>query len=242
MINAIYASKLYRASKRKDKIQAAFLNHSNSELVTQLRSYLDEPYQEYTVPQKQELPEDADADAAVADDIGEGGEPKESGAPSKGHSAPHHSGGGFSIPDTFDAGLDEDFNPADNLVTVDDEDISEITEDTSEPEEPVEESENVYGSTDITEKVDVIKGTLNGQADTSGVTRIHIKDNEMWIYYNDEVNLNNIMTNVIEYMNAAGYTDLEFNRLARSDNAIVFVINSVDEDIKPADKVEGVKE
>lgn len=240
MIDAIYASKLYRASKRKDKIHAAFMHKSNSELVTQLSSYLDEPYQKYTVPQKQELPEDADTD--VADDVSEGDEPKESG--SKGHSSPsrHGGGGGFSMPSSLDPGLDEDFNPEENLVTVDDDEIPEVSDaPESEPSESVEESENVYGCTDVTERVDVIKGTLNGQVETAGVARIHVKDNEMWIYYKDDINLNNIMTDVIEYFNAAGYTDLEFNRLARSDNAIVFVINNVQEDIKPVEKDEEEK-
>lgn len=243
MIDAIYASKLYRASKRKDKIHAALMHKSNSELVTQLSSYLDEPYQKYAVAQDSEQPEDEDAQ--VADNIDDGAEPEEGGSSAKGHSAPSsHPSGSFSIPDSLDAGLDEDFNPADNLVTVDEDEIPEVsdTDTAPEPDEPVEESENVYGSTDVTERVDVIKGTLNGQAETAGVSRVHVKDNEMWIYYKDDINLNNIMTAVIEYMNAAGYTDLEFNRLARSDNAIVFVINSVQEDIKPVEKDEEDKE
>lgn len=241
MIDAIYASKLYRASKRKDIIAAALKDQKNAGLVTQLASYLDEPYQELAKP-KVEAPEMSDADAYVEDDLGSGGTPKEGGSAPKSHG---HAGGGghYSMPSSLDPGLDEDFNVEDNLVTVDDDEIPEVA-DTAEsaPEEPVEESENVYGCTDVTDRVDVIKGTLNGQAETAGVSRIHVKDNEMWIYYKDEVNLNNIMTNVIEYMNAAGYTDLEFNRLARSDNAIVFVINSVQEDIKPIEAVEETKE
>lgn len=239
MINAIYASKLYRASKRKDIIAAAFNDQKNAGLVTQLASYLDEPYQELAKP-KVEVPEPSDADAQVADDVGEGGAPKEGGS-----SAPRshgHAGGGgsFHMPESLDAGLDEDFNPADNLVTIDDDEVPEVADAPDDtPEEPVEESENVYGSTNVLDQVDVIKGTLNGSEATSGVSRIQVKENEFWIYYKDDINLNNIMTDVIEYMNAAGYTDLEFNRLARSDNAIVFVINSVQEDIKPMEAVEG---
>lgn len=241
MIDAIYASKLYRASKRKDIIAAALKDQKNAGLVTQLASYLDEPYQKLAVPKAE--PEQSDADANVVDDIGEGGEPKEGGSAPRSHG---HAGGGghYSMPSSLDAGLDEDFNPEENLVTVDDDEIPEVSDEAaSEPEEPVEEAESVYGSTDaVVDRAEVIKGTLNGQAETAGVARIHVKDNEMWIYYKDEVNLNNIMTDVIEYMNAAGYTDLEFNRLARSDNAIVFVINSVTENIKPVEPVEEKKE
>ena len=38
------------------------------------------------------------------------------------------------------------------------------------------------------------------------------------------MNLNNVMGSVIELVSALGYANLEFNRLARSDNAIVFQI------------------
>lgn len=241
MIDAIYGSKLYRASKRKDKIHAAFMHKSNSELVTQLKSYLDEPYQKYAEPAR--LEPDVEPTDPIADDTGDGGEPNGGGSKG-GHSAPsHHAGGGgsFSMPDSLDPGFDEDFNPADNLVTVDDDDEIPEVADTPESEEPVEESENVYGSTNVAERADVIKGTLNGREDTKGVARIHVKDNEMWIYYSDDTNLNNIMTAVIEYLNASGYTDLEFNRLARSDNAIVFVINDVTEPIKAIEPVEEDK-
>ena len=241
MINAIYASKLYRASKRKDKIAAAFSGAAGAELVTQLKSYLDDPYIKYT--QAPEPKEDADtSDADVTNDIGEGGEPKESGSSSH-HSSGHSSG--FSMPSSLDPGdLGEDFSPEDNLYEVpdDDEGGAEPEDTSSEPDEPVEEATVIEGSTNILDDIDVVKGTLNGNEKTAGVSRIQTKENEFWVYYKDDINLNNIMTDVIEYFNAAGYTDLEFNRLARSDNAIVFVINDVEENIKPSEKVEGVKE
>ena len=225
MINMIYASKLYRSSTRKDKIHAAFNNTANSELVTQLVSYLDPEYLKYSEPE-QEKPE-----ASKSDDS-EPSEDKEV---------------NYTIPDSLSSGLDADFNPSDHFYTVDDsdeallspEDNSEHSSSDSESNEespaaePVEESTSIHACTDIASEVDVIKGTLNSREDTAGVSRIHFKDSEMWVYYRDEVNLNNIMTNVIEFFNASGRTYLEFNRLARSDNAIVFVINSVQENIKP---------
>ena len=67
-----------------------------------------------------------------------------------------------------------------------------------------------------------IKDNLNGVADTSGVNRIRIKDSEIWIYYEDRINLNSVMSCVLEYLNSWGYNYLEFNRLDRSDNAMVF--------------------
>ena len=70
-----------------------------------------------------------------------------------------------------------------------------------------------------------IKGTLNVRQDTAGVNRVQIKNDELWIYYNDDINLNNVMANVISVLNAANYQYFEFNRLARTDNAIVFAIS-----------------
>lgn len=244
MINAIYASKLYRASKRKDQIEAAFNSAASAELVTQLQSYLDTPYQKLASQPKDD----------VADDTGttpEGGDESNSSAPSdKGGSAPsHHSssgGGGFSMPSSLDPGdLGDDFSPEDNLFEVPEDDSEggdEVPDTSDTPDEAVEEATVIEGSTNILDDIDVVKGTLNGNEKTAGVSRIQTKENELWIYYNDDINLNNIMTDVIEYFNAAGYTDLEFNRLARSDNAIVFVINDVEENIKSSEKVEGVKE
>ena len=45
------------------------------------------------------------------------------------------------------------------------------------------------------------------------------------IHYNDSINLNNVMEPVISLLSNAGYSYLQFNRLARTENAIVFMIN-----------------
>ena len=65
---------------------------------------------------------------------------------------------------------------------------------------------------------------LNASEETAGVNRILVKGEELWIYYEDKKNLNNIMGPAIECLNSANYSYLEFNRLARTDNAIVFQI------------------
>lgn len=72
--------------------------------------------------------------------------------------------------------------------------------------------------------LDTIQGQLNATEDTAGVVRIKQSNNELWIYFNDKKNLNNVMEAVIDHLNAAGFYQLEFNRLARTDNAIVFEI------------------
>ena len=114
--------------------------------------------------------------------------------------------------------------------------VSEQKYETDTGSDAVEESTSVNASsstslprTDVTDhmhlEVQDIKGILNSREDTDGVSRVSTKDDkEVWIYYNDNVNLNDVMVQVIEELNRPGYTYLEFNRLARSDNAVVFVI------------------
>jgi hypothetical protein len=70
-----------------------------------------------------------------------------------------------------------------------------------------------------------VKTTLNNNAETKGVSRASIKDDELWVYYEDSINLNKVMANAIEILNSLDY-GLEFNRLARSDNAIVFLVET----------------
>lgn len=120
--------------------------------------------------------------------------------------------------------------------------------------EEVESSQAVKASsgtplptTDVTDHLDLevesIKGTLNAKDDTSGVSRVGVKDDkEVWVYYNDSVNLNDVMVPVIEQMNASGYTYLEFNRLARSDNAVVFVVLREDTDRRKKPQSEVVEQ
>lgn len=241
MVDAIYSSKLFRASKRKDAIVAAFNHTSNAGLVMQLDSYLDDQYTDLATEEdeKKEKPEEASEEENTS---AEGQEQESEGEGDEKN---------YEIPKSLHADLGDDFNPEEHLYTIDDEneEIPEASSDegSAEPapvkeEKPVEESTSIHACTDILSEVDVIKGSLNGTADTAGVNRIHVKDGEFWVYYNDNVNLNNIMTNVIEFFNATGRTYLEFNRLARSDNAMVFVINNVEEEIKPIEVVEGVKE
>lgn len=79
---------------------------------------------------------------------------------------------------------------------------------------------------------DLIKGTLNARADTKGASRIFVKDTEMWIYYEDSVNLNSVMEPVIHVLNASGFNHFEFSRLARSKNAIVFDIICVPQELQ----------
>ena len=59
---------------------------------------------------------------------------------------------------------------------------------------------------------------------------------ELWIHYNDSINLNNVMEPVIAVLNAANYFKLDFNRLARTENAIVFSITVASVPVKPLEE------
>ena len=82
--------------------------------------------------------------------------------------------------------------------------------------------------TDVTDNInleaDDIKGFLNSDSSTCGVSRVHKVNDELWVRYQDSINLNDVMVPAIELLNRPGYTYLQFNRLARSENSIVFVI------------------
>ena len=117
--------------------------------------------------------------------------------------------------------------------------VTEDSSDSNKEGEEVESSESVNAAslprTDVTDNLDLevksVKGLLNANSSTSGVSRVSVRDDkELWVYYNDNVNLNDVMVNVIEFVNASGYSYLEFNRLARSENAVVFVILRCDTD------------
>lgn len=250
-MKSIYASKLYRASKRKDRIDAAIIAPTNLSLVQQLADSLDEEYQtpenlgvpsskpENEEPENEETSSlddfvvdeevNPETDLMTLDDLNEGNKS------SKGHSKP-------SAPVHNDKPEKEESKEDTSELIPDSPATEQKPKETEKPSEP-EASTNLEGQQNIKATtladLSVLKNTLNSRQDTSGVTRIAEKEKEIWIYYNDDVNLNNIMTDVIEYLLDSGYEMFEFNRLARSDNAIVFVKEEcTQEDPKSIDELE----
>ena len=221
--------KLYKASPRKDKILAAMQNPNNRGLMMQLAKYLDEEYQtdEYLTKE--------DDNSSLESDEGNGGD----GASIRDSEGSGGLGGGYS---GDIAGLDEGMDLVDEpesesdleeLMSEDadssESDSSDIDDDGSDDSSDVEESTKVEGkkvvACDMTAStLETIKSTLNLVDTTQGVKRAAFKNNELWLYYDDDKNLNNIMEFVIEALPSMGINWAEFNRLARSDNAIVFEI------------------
>ena len=214
----IYSSKMYTSSKRKDKIRSAMDDPINLELMQQLRRYLDDEYQtdEYLDVNKEE--------ADVSKD--------ESDSAEKPEFKPFHvnnSGGRFSGGDLDDLSLDDESKDFDIL-----EGEFESADDAHVDEDPDEEiSEAIDVPVEFEIDTGYIKSVLDENELTSGVSRVSkhdssVGDDELWIYYKDSVNLNNVMEPVIDKIQDEILKEISvsFSRLARSDNAIVFTFDA----------------
>lgn len=260
-MKAIFASKLYKASSHKDKIKAALKDPINKELVQQLSEYLDEPEMANGAPDDVEVNgKHGKVDAPSPKDrtISRGGPSGGSAAMKADHLADLEQRLSGGEPE----GDSEEFNPEDQeggqVEDIPEEEVPveevPVEEEANEPEKAETTSstkikKSVFAGKHIerevlSQAVEEIKGTLNARADTAGVNRAMVKENELWIYYNDDINLNNVMGPVIELLNAANYYYLEFNRLARSDNAIVLQVSFMDTESKmdPIEEAEDDKD
>lgn len=210
---SIYSCKMFRSSNRQKEIISAIQNPLNTELVQQLKEYIDIP-DEYKESNFQNSVRKVNRKAVNDEDRADKGS--------------QHS----QITHTSSSPLEFHVNPAEDSEALDtdipeaseEEVVEKISDESSTTEEDITESIKVtksaiQSSTCIPEQ---LKGTLNVDESTCGVNRVAVKDKETWVYYNDSVNLNNVMTNVLDKLNAANFSTLSFSRLARSDNAIVF--------------------
>lgn len=229
-MKSIYASKLFKASKRQDQIKAAMVAQANLGLMQQLAEDLDDEFQTpenlgTDTSKPEEVTEETDEfdglivdeeidpekDLVTMDDLKS---PKPSGsAPRISKSSGSSKNKAPEKPEMDTSDLIPE-SPANEKPEPESKLVEESTE--------VKSKENIKAS--ITDKLNCFKDTLNSRQDTAGVIRIAQKEKEMWIYYNDDVNLNDIMVDVIECIANIDCNMFEFNRLARSDNAIVFVI------------------
>ena len=227
---AIMSSKLYLAcdASKKKKILAALADPINVDLVEQRDEDIGDEY-------KQTQPKDTDVKQSDSEDKSQ--ETAET-APGSNPKAIRPSGSSGSL---FDKHKDE-------LLEEDDEwdpDSTSGTSDESDTDTVVENSVKMNSKQKVTADTLVtnptiginntiintaheVKGLLNAKGDTAGVARVNVKNDELWVYYSDDINLNNVMTPAIDSLNAACYSNLVFNRLARTENAIVFTITVCD--------------
>lgn len=233
MIEPIFSSKLFAVSNRKAEIRATASNPVNQNLMQQLSSALDKSYQkaEYLLDtedqeklkQSKSADTESDVDETTEQDVSteNDGDENTSVAP-KGNSAPPkpsnlHSK--FKEAEKNAAEGEQDSAPTDDAVDT-------ITDAATDIDKGIEDDGIVaVGTMEPKLSPDSLKDALNNSSETKGVSRTSIKDDELWIYYEDSINLNKVMADAIETIYTFGY-GLEFNRLARSDNAIVFLIES----------------
>lgn len=225
-MQSIFASKFFKSSTRQDSIRAAINDPINTELVQQLSEYLDEEYrhpqlndsaEESSKPSGTENTEDSkDVDV----NVNVSSTPSSTPAP---HHADHH------LSDMMRAEGGEGGEPpvAETETTEVKEESTDVEESTTVSAESVMASEipQTNPVISIADQTDSIMGLLNCQESTAGVRLVSVKsENELWVYYKDSINLNNVMEPTIASLNSADYGHLNFNRLARTDNAIVFDI------------------
>lgn len=236
-MSSIFACKMFKACKHPERIIAAVQNPINQQLVTQIKQYLGPDA--LTLLQEAEAKKLAEAEAKAQAAALQEGVP--AGPSQSSPSAGGFSGGG--APPMFDEPLaekyEDDFegeeNSAANTAA-----FSEAADDAlGEPDEAqastdsekqmITGEETVEGAefSDELKKENlesIPKRELNNDARTAGVDRVQLKGDELWIYYNDDTNLNKVMSDAVDLLAAKGFTELTFNRLARSNNAIVFTV------------------
>ena len=226
MVEPIFSSKLFAVSSRKAEIRAAASNPINQNLMQQLSTALDKSYQkaEYLLDEEdQEKLRQAQTESAEpeVEETEESEVTEETGTEPKEHSAPP----------AKPSNLHSKFKEAEKNMSEDE--PSETAEgaptDTGSVDTKMEVATDIdngiedNGIQDTKSIADSVKAALNDNAETAGVSRTAVKDDELWVYYEDSINLNKVMASAIETLNNLDY-GLEFNRLARSDNAIVFLM------------------
>lgn len=98
--------------------------------------------------------------------------------------------------------------------------IDEADEDDNSKNE--DKDNNIESSINIQESIiSSLKEKLNASEICKGVSLVSCKGKEIWVRYDDNINLNDIMYDAIKCV--TDISPLTFNRLARFDNSIVFV-------------------
>lgn len=238
-MSLIMSSELFKSSKNKSKILSTISNPINKELVKQLESYV----------KVSDLTEDDNSEGSKLDDSTESNSSYQetntndtSSEDTQKSEQTHTSNPASFVPnDSYDTsetddreetsseGSDEDNNTEDE--SSDDSGSNDVNESTSTNKTEIKSS--TYVTADIVAKaVNELPGALNLSDDTKGVDYAAFKTNannanEVWIYYDSEVDVSKILSNVVTYLLSSGYYYLQFNRVSRDDNALVFVVNWV---------------
>ena len=231
----ITACKLYKCSPRKQQI----LIKASSAIKTSKALTVQQPWQVDVPANRQDTADAETEDAANMDQQVKDDMPTSNKRHASALKSNVHKRKPISSEPSSHSSIDEGESKSD--TDTDTSNASDDTSNASTEESDDNSTDNVDSATQVTascgvslpridvtddmnNQVESIKGTLNSQQLTCGVTRVAVKNDEVWCYYNYSVNLNEVMVKAIDLVSKAGYSYLEFNRLDRSYNAIVFVI------------------
>ena len=87
---------------------------------------------------------------------------------------------------------------------------------------------NQYTTDTLSSAINEIKGTLNSRQDTAGVSRVYYRDGQFYIYYKKEVKIDDVLDNVLSFLKNANFGYLEFFKVDRQKNAIIFDVSYLD--------------
>lgn len=209
---------MFRSSSRKDHIRANIANPINFELVQQIQDLTDDKDEDRVTTPPSEVSSDKTKERKIL----------------KGPSS-SHSGGSYSPsfndksePSREDIFIPDEKSSDDSIDQIDSDKLDESSksddtiEDKSSDDE-VESSEEITAVVEDELDINQLKSILNDSSSlTYGVSRISERKNEVWVYYNDDINLNPMLSDIIYAVESSKFKNLEFNRIARSDNAVVF--------------------
>lgn len=224
LISHLKKSKVFCARENKSEIISALSNPLNLELKQQLVESLDFQYQtdEYVNPDEvteDELSVDADGgDVNIEEDV----QTEDSDDRGTAHT-PSHKSSSVSK-NTSDIDTDGD--------SVDDEDKVDDKFEKKDDKLSDEVSESVDVGLDVDEKS--VEDLLNTNNSTDGVNYVQIKfqddTTEIWINYKDNVNINDKISDIMSLISLK-YPDWQFNRVARTYNAIIFTCENAQENV-----------
>lgn len=211
----IYGCKMFRSSSRKDHIRANIANPINVELVQQIQDLTDDNDEDRVTT----LPSEVSSDKTKERKILKG----PSSSPSGGSYSPSFDD--KSEPSDEDIFIPDEETTDDSIDSekIDESHESDDTTDDGSYDDEVESSEEITAVVEDELDVNQLKSILNDSSSlTYGVSRISERKNEVWVYYNDDINLNPMLSDIIYAVESSKFKNLEFNRIARSDNAVVF--------------------
>lgn len=230
---SILESKMLQGSRDKSKILAAMNDPINMELKQQLAEYVD-------IPSVEEDEESEDGKGSKvhrkdkAEDSGKGphdGKPGKAAKPK----ATKNAGSHRPKPASFEDASDEAGEPDGEKSSDDRGESGSVDSSVTAPGSKVMASS--VTADEVAAAVNEIPGTFNMVDDTKGVTHAVLKggsDNEVWVYFDDDTDINKVLEHANRMLSDAGYYFLAFDRVSRSDNAIVYAINWVSSYFNPA--------